>query len=364
MNTPVPAPRLGGEVKKPIPAPRTKIMPISNQKSDESSSSKSSDENVKTLSRTARRVKSFSYASKQIAGDLGGLVQNKLESTRQSVRRLTRTFSISSHPEESGPENAPSEEKPDGNLDIFNSIRFDSPMIPPKSTDYSNWEARKPPEYANWELPRKRADEVLGEHLFNLAPPSYPPPSLPDDSLYNEPPAIPSPVTTIPRRPAPPKETCSKDIYESVYPFKRDQIKEDDRDCASVTTEDTSLTIETNSELSRSSSWKFYDSVVGNLRQEIEDKLTLSPIKAEEELRQPNEVDRNSNFSVDVRNSIYENFVLPRPSQSVIFQFDPLLNSGSANAGKFLSLTIIYSHQDTCYIVLRNMETRKYILNI
>ncbi|XP_044763412.1 arf-GAP with Rho-GAP domain, ANK repeat and PH domain-containing protein 1 [Coccinella septempunctata] len=319
MNTPVPAPRLGGEVKKPIPAPRTKIMPMSSQKSDESSSSKSSEENVKTLSRTARRVKSFSYASKQIAGEFGGLVQNKIESTRQSVRRLTRTFSISSHPEESESENATSEEKEDNNLDIFNSIRFDSPIVPAKS-----------PEYTNWEPPRKRADEVLGEHLFNLAPPSYPPPSLPDDSLYNELPAVPSPVSTVPRKPVSIEETCNKDIYESVYPFKRNNPNNESKDSASVCTEDTSLTLETSSELSRSSSWKFYDSV-GHLKQEVEEKLTLTPIKVEECSRQQPEIDRNSNFSVDVRNSIYENFVLPRPSQSIIFQFDPLLNASYAD---------------------------------
>ncbi|XP_045464625.1 arf-GAP with Rho-GAP domain, ANK repeat and PH domain-containing protein 2 [Harmonia axyridis] len=320
MSTPVPAPRSCGELKKPIPAPRTKIMPISSQKSDESSSSKSSEENVKTLSRTARRVKSFSYASKQIAGDIGGLVQNKFESTRQSVRRLTRTFSISSHPEESESDIATSEEKVDNNLDIFNSIRFDSPMVPPRS-----------PEYTNWEPPRKRADEVLGEHLFNLAPPSYPPPSLPDDSLYNEPPAVPSPVSTASRKSEYLESTCNNDIYESIYPFKRNNQNDELKDCASVTTEDTSITIESNSELSRSSSWKFYDSVVGNLRQEIEEKLMLTPIKVEECSSQLQDVDRTSNSSVDVRNSIYENFVLPRPSQSVIYQFDPLLNNASNN---------------------------------
>ncbi|KAK9877230.1 hypothetical protein WA026_016977 [Henosepilachna vigintioctopunctata] len=321
MSTPVPAPRSGGELKKPIPAPRTKIM-LARQKSDESSSSKSSEENVKSLSKTARRVRSFSYASKQIAGDIGGIVQNKFESTRQSVRRLTRTFSISSHPEESESEVSKNEDNIDENLDIFNSIKFDSPISAPK----------KQPEYTNWEPPRKKAEEVLSEHLFSLPPPSYPPPSLPDDSLYNEPPAVPSPVCTVPRKSIQ-RGQSNADIYESVYPLKLNSEKNhDSEDNASVITENTSLTIESNSELSHSSSWKFYDSVLGNLKEEIEQDLKL--LKPEES-KQENDIDANSNFSVEVKNSIYENCVIPntpsRPSQSVIFQFDPLLNTGATN---------------------------------
>ncbi|KAL3284888.1 hypothetical protein HHI36_019024 [Cryptolaemus montrouzieri] len=324
MNTPVPAPRLGGELKKPIPAPRTKIM-LSRQKSNESSSSKSSEENSKPLSRTARRVRSFSYASKQIAGDIGGIVQNKFESTRQSVRRLTRTFSISSHPEENEVDNDKDDDNIDGNFDIFKSIKFESPIATPK-----------PPEYINWEPHRKNAEEVLSEHLFNLPPPSYPPPSLPDDSLYNEPPAVPSPISTGSRKLVQ-RVPSNSDIYESVYPLQfKENSKNEFKDNASITTEDTSLTIDSNSELSRSSSWKFYDSVIGNSKEETEQKSKLPPIKAGESSRQLNDTDLNSNFSVEVRNSVYENCVIPstpsRPSQSVIFQFDPLLNAETANA--------------------------------
>lgn len=83
MSHPVPAPRTNPpDVKKPIPTPRkiTKPKP-------------ETEEHTNTFS---RRVRSLSNASRQIAEDLGELVQDKkkavIAGTRQSVRRITKRF--------------------------------------------------------------------------------------------------------------------------------------------------------------------------------------------------------------------------------------------------------------------------------
>lgn len=127
MSAPVPAPRsvhLASEGKKPVPKPRTTV-PISSQKSDESSgSSKNSEEGAHTNT-FSRRVKT---ASKQIAGDIGDLVHERkkavIEGTRQSVRRITRRFTTASQ-EINADEGDKSEEEA---INVFSSIQFQSPI--------------------------------------------------------------------------------------------------------------------------------------------------------------------------------------------------------------------------------------------
>lgn len=319
MNAPIPAPRVGAETKKPIPAPRTKIM-LARRKSNESSSSKSSEEIPKKP--LSSRVKSLSKSSKQIAEDFSEMVQSKiLESTRQSMRRLTRSFSMSNHQVEKFEEPKTVEEN-DGNIHIFNSIKFDSPMNPDNPKPYQNWE------------PRKNANEVLSE-LFNLPPPSYPPPSLPpsisDESYYDLPSTLTSPCSTLSKKPTDPPTELRKpnvEAYESVFPLKSKMNDE--------ITKSIARNVEVSSVISCSDSWKYYDTC-GRENKEF-DKSVLTPIRASDCPIAEDDSDVNSNFSVEVRNSLYENFRVPptppRPSQSVIFQFDPLMNkSGSQKDG-------------------------------
>lgn len=134
MSAPVPAPRslhLASEGKKPVPKPRTTI-PISRNKSDESSSSsKNSDENCHTNT-FSRRVKT---ASKQIAGDIGDLVHERkkavIEGTRQSVRRITRRFATLSQEisaDECEKSETAQEKAEEENVNVFSSIQFQSPI--------------------------------------------------------------------------------------------------------------------------------------------------------------------------------------------------------------------------------------------
>lgn len=132
----MPAPRsvhLISEGKKPIPKPRTTI-PITRNKSDESSgSSKNSEENVNTNT-FSRRVKT---ASKQIAGDIGDLVHERkkavIEGTRQSVRKITRRFTtlsqeINADEGEKNEDGGTGGGKEEEAINVFSSIQFQSPI--------------------------------------------------------------------------------------------------------------------------------------------------------------------------------------------------------------------------------------------
>lgn len=136
MSAPVPAPRnvnLVSEGKKPIPKPRTTI-PLTRNKSDESSSSsKNSEENGHTNT-FSRRVKT---ASKQIAGDIGDLVHERkkavIEGTRQSVRKITRRFTtlsqeIQPDDDEKNEDLAIRGNKEEEAINVFSSIQFQSPI--------------------------------------------------------------------------------------------------------------------------------------------------------------------------------------------------------------------------------------------
>ncbi|EFA00372.1 arf-GAP with Rho-GAP domain, ANK repeat and PH domain-containing protein 1 [Tribolium castaneum] len=266
MSHPVPAPRSNApDVKKPVPTPRksTKLKP------------EPPEEHTNTFS---RRVRSLSNASRQIAEDIGELVQDKkkamIAGTRQSVRRITKRFN--SYHSESPQDPEPAEDDFGDTLDIFNSISFQSPLSS-TSAIYNNVEAEE----------------------FNAPPPTHPPPPLPQECIYDAPASISGGSTSNSEQSNlgnyPPN-------YESVFPVYSNS----------------------DSDLSRSGSWRFYDPV--NKVENIYNDLDVTV--------QRTECDVNSNvseFSTEVRNSLYENHTIAARVQaekkcreSVIMQFDPL----------------------------------------
>lgn len=131
----MPAPRsvhLASEGKKPVPKPRTTI-PISRNKSDESSSSSKTSEESGHTNTFSRRVKT---ASKQIAGDIGDLVHERkkavIEGTRQSVRRITKRFTTLSQEINVDETDLHKGEAKQNNeeeaINVFSSIQFQSPI--------------------------------------------------------------------------------------------------------------------------------------------------------------------------------------------------------------------------------------------
>lgn len=290
MDSPVPVPRSQhiAEVKKPIPTPRRSVK-ARLEKIPEPEASTSVEESTNTLS---KKVSSISSASKQFAEDLGQLVHDRkkavIEGTRQSVRRLTRRFSSSSEEKNNNTEAAEEQKSDDENINIFNSITFNSPISQTENI-YNNVEDSK--------------STSSDEELIGLPPPSHPPPPLPDDSLYDAPLSLSSSGNSIHSASSVPKS----ENYEHIFPIhlKAEQSR---------------------SKLSRSESWKFYDPVSNRDNESVSTSSDLSvplePVTVSTDLE--SEVS-----SIDVRNSLYENYEIipkkpPRASKSVILQFDPL----------------------------------------
>lgn len=326
MSVPVPAPRTVtlSEVKKPVPKPRTSI-PIARQPEEV----KNAEENTKTFS---RRVRTISNASKQIAGDIGDLV---IEGTRQSVRKITKRFTSSSH--EQSPEVQEDDcRRFDESIDVFSSIQFDSP-INTLSSRHNNLDS----------------ESISSDDLVSLPPPLYPPPPLREESIYDAPPSVASSSTGSSGRS--PVTFSKPEIYESVFPMH-------------LYSSDTDSGLEANkseTELSRSASWKFYDPVSRNegVYSNVDSTPPIKPINVGESnnnsniLRNMDEMsvsDVNSNCeSLNRTNSLYENHELlreklqspleslPRPSESVIFQFDPL----SVNKNSYENVMIEQSNK-------------------
>lgn len=301
METPIPAPRWSAlEVKKPVPTPR-KTVP----KLHKSESFKMSEEHTNTFS---KRVRSLSNASKQIAEDIGDLVQDKkkavIEGTRQSVRRITKRFNSNHNNTDEAQRVPETDHFSDDTMDMFNSISFQSPINRTQSI-YNNVE-----------------DSI--EEEFSAPPPAHPPPPLPDDSIYDAPASTSGSTSNSDRSNVSPFQPQN---YESVFPI--------------ITNNNNNTNSE--SDLSRSGSWKFYDPVTKaeNIYNDIDGAVILPQVlsNASEDLNPS-----VSEFSVEVQNSVYENYEFvskceaekrKRPSQSVILQFDPLKNfvstSGMSN---------------------------------
>ncbi|XP_023014900.2 rhoGAP_ARAP and RA_ARAPs domain-containing protein RhoGAP15B [Leptinotarsa decemlineata] len=305
MESPVPRLRSNSkETKKPIPTPRRNINP--NLKKISEDAPTQIEENTNTL------TKRVSSASKQLAEDISQLVHGRkkavIEGTRQSVRRITRRFSSASQ-EQNNPDETDTKNEED-TINIFNSITFNSPF------------ARTENIYNNVD----DSSSESSEGSIELPPPSHPPPPLPDESIYDAPLSLASSSTSGHSA----KTTSRPDVYESIFPLFPNKS---DSTSGSNSTEQTEC-------LSRSGSWKFYDPVPSkenqnaNIYNNIEEEIAqtdgnVSDIKTD--------VDLNSNVSVISsmvrKNSLYENHEVipqrpprrpPRPSESVILQFDPL----------------------------------------
>jgi Arf-GAP/Rho-GAP domain/ANK repeat/PH domain-containing protein 1 len=268
MSVPIPAPRQNQppDLKKPVPTPRKAAPKVKPDSPDEQSNTFS------------RRVRSLSNASKQIAGDIGGLVQDKkkavIEGTRQSVRRITKRFNSYHQEVPPGPESEPDDFS--DTLDIFNSISFQSPLSC-NSSIYNNVD-----------------DE------FSAPPPAHPPPPLPQDVIYDAPPSVSGSTSNSEH-----SNVGSYQNYESVFPVYSNS----------------------DSDLSRSGSWKFYDPVskVENIYNDVE--------IVKDESRSFDVNSNVSDLSIEIRNSLYENHTIvakprqepePKCRESVILQFDPL----------------------------------------
>lgn len=303
MNTPLPAPRtVSNEVKKPVPTPRrTKITANTSKNFDDSS---------------------FSRKARQKLEDLG-------EGTRQSLRKLSRRFSSASSKEIIN-ESKDEELEPES-LEIFNSITFNSPLSKNTENIYNNVE----PEEDN-----------LSNDSTSLPPPTHPPPPLPDESAYDAPSSIASNSTSA--------STSSnstnhfKHDYETVYPKPNSN--------EFVVADDSGV----EQSLSRSGSWKFYDSVAKSSEDGGEIK-SPTPVPEESNVdescvllrpsvvlnaRKPSDSDDSVDQSVSSvsgvhTNSVYENYVPPnlrKPSKSIIFQFDPLASKADESQGTSIVL--------------------------
>lgn len=277
MSPPIPAPRSQvGDTKKPIPTPRRVPAKAKNE-----SPPKLSEENTNTFS---RRVRSLSNASKQIAEDIGELMQDKkkavIAGTRQSVRRITKRFN-SFHQEARTLEPENDIDDFEVTFDLFNSISFQSPIN------------NNPSIYNN-----------VDEEDFGAPPPSHSPPPLPTDIIYD------APSTSGSTSNSDQSSNCFPQIYDSVFPVDH--------------------------QLKRSESWKFYDAV--NKNENVYNEVEVVSLPESSTVFSEG-FDINSNLNVDVRNSIYENHVIsvqkeevaPKCRESVILQFDPLKHNSSSN---------------------------------
>lgn len=322
MSNPVPAPRkFNANEKKPIPAPR-ELIPIrpSRQRDnfDDEVEVRSTDSKSEINGNTfTKRVKTFGNASKQIAEDIGGRVQEGkkavLESTRISVRRITRRFhSVSSDVGEDPKEEENKNDGLDIPVNIFNSIKFDSPIN----------SCIAEPNYMNASVQSNEDDD----DEYNRPPPPYPPPPLREESVYDEPQSIASGSSNSSSS----GQTRSACVYESVFPSY--PYNSDSESCADTT----SSSFENRTNLNRSESWKFYDQVpkVEQIYSNVDNTPILTP-KSNEIIR---DIDTSNSHITD--NSLYENHdvavreaVVPcrRPTESVIMQFDPLKNDSPAD---------------------------------
>ncbi|CAG9770406.1 unnamed protein product [Ceutorhynchus assimilis] len=323
MERPVPAPREG---KKPVPTPRRHIGKSTDpDKSvpeesvtdvniviEQAGFEKMDNEKGDQFDTFSRRV---NKASRQIAGDLGQLVQDRkkavIEGTRQSMRRLTRRFSSASQEQRKQHiKNKESAQEYEGTLDMFNNIRFDSPISRTNSI-YSNVEN---------ELNSDSSSESI-----NLPPPKHPPPPLPDENFYDAPSGS-SPIASSSNS-SKSLPTRKPEAYESVFP------KHPDSENA----------------LSSSGSWTFYDSV--NRQSSQEENIYYNILPSDDNSRDvtddcsmpliPDKTETKKSISGESHaNSIYENHQVPlrhpagnpteqRASKSVLMQFDPLNDDSS-----------------------------------
>ncbi|KAF5280530.1 hypothetical protein FQR65_LT00281 [Abscondita terminalis] len=305
MNAPVPAPRTShNENKKPVPTPR-KLIPITVAEKPTENNKETWDFNT-----FSRRVRTLSNTSKQITEEIAGRVQEKkkqvIEGTRQSVRKITRRFTTANEqipPPEVVEDDCRSES---AITDIFTTITFQSPIPSETESIYANTE--RSTEYAS------------SEESVSLPPPLHPPPPLREDSIYDQPQSSASGSTNSNSSEGGPILSRNPDNYESVfptYPYNSD-------------TEGTVVT------LMRSESFNYYDPVAKT--ENIYNNVDSTPVLEAAVITDETEALSH----IEVRNALYENHTIIKPpprtkkltkksSESVILQFDPLINFRTNN---------------------------------
>ncbi|GJQ88745.1 hypothetical protein Trydic_g18508 [Trypoxylus dichotomus] len=302
MSVPVPTPRkFNTSDKKPIPTPR-EMVPVRPSRTRDNINDEVDKVEVRSIDSKSevnsntftKRVKTFGSASKQIAGDIGGKMQE-----------------VSGDLEEESKEEDNNKNDLDIPVDIFNSIKFNSPI---------NHQVAEP-IYLNI-----NAENNEEEDEYNRPPPPYPPPPLREESLYDEPQSIASGSSNSSSS----GQTMCTSVYESVFPSY--PYSSDTESCADLTTG----IIENNTTVNRSGSWKFYDQVpkVEQIYNNVDNTPLLYPSN--------NEIMTNSSpnslSSAMTENSLYENHNIiirenvsnnRKPTESVIMQFDPLRSPDS-----------------------------------
>ncbi|XP_065160617.1 arf-GAP with Rho-GAP domain, ANK repeat and PH domain-containing protein 2 isoform X2 [Atheta coriaria] len=288
MSAPVPAPRSNPGGKRPIPAPRT-LVPV---RIEEESNENETNTNPAVQSTEGKNT--FRRKVQTISNDIGGRVNEGkkavIESTRQSVRKITRRFT-NNFTEPS--EDAKTETNEVESLDVFN-ISFDSPI---RSSDtesvYSNVTNNN--NGNNKRVQRSVIPAAFEDDDDDSPPPPYPPPALPDDTY--DVPSVASGETTSS------EETRGRSRghvnYESVFPTY--PYNSDSDSCVDMTA----------AQKDRPKEEPTYNNVDGT--------PTMSTTSTSE---------RTSFIRA---NSLYENcdimpIVRSPPTKSVLIEFDPLSN--------------------------------------
>lgn len=346
---PIPKPRAfaSQENKKPVPLPRHSIKknypgPIHELPSPESQNTFS------------RRMRNLGNTSRQITDEITEKVQETkkavIESTRQSVRKITRRFSSSLEQQECSTDNVTENSKDvdDCSSEIFNTIRFQSPLTIDQDVVETITETA-------YDTPVRRdinGNDSGSDDSISFPPPNHPPPPLPDESTYDRPLSVAMSLPTkppMPARPAPaPIPRQQQQNYESIFPLPLQVPLIPTPVPFEIPLPTTPRMEDPKSPMERSTSFTFYDPVT------LDEGIYANTESAAHVIMTQNNGKRSSDSgslssAYSELNSCYENFILElrkqneakedkppalpcRPSKSTIFEFDPLMNQPNNNA--------------------------------
>lgn len=361
---PVPKPRAfaSQENKKPVPLPRHSIMKNLPEPIHELPSSESQN----TFS---RRMRNLGTTSRQITDEISEKVQETkkavIESTRQSVRKITRRFSSSLEHQECSTDSTAEDSKTvdDCSSEIFNTIRFQSPLTIDQEVVDTITETA-------YDTPVRRdinGNDSDSDDSVSFPPPSHPPPPLPDESTYDRPLSFAlSPPTKppMPARPAPApiprlqkQQQQQQQNYESIFPLPVVPLIptpvpfeiQANRAPESLPLPTTPRMEDPKSPMERSTSFTFYDPVTLDEGIYANTDSPAHVIMTQIQNNGKRSSDSGSLSSAySELNSCYENFIIElrkqneakedrpptlpsRPSKSTILEFDPLINQNSQN---------------------------------
>lgn len=342
---PIPQPRSKFQ-KKPVPLPRstvnTDIPSSSSMQYEESSPSSSSKVSSPTnsIKRSLRRVTSFGHEKSSAVLETTKNVSNRIENSFRQI--LSKRMTVISLPQQVKEEdddlkNQRSQSLPSN--DIFNGISFGSPLA---------------------------SNDIYEEYSGSLPPP-YPPPPLPDESVYDQ-------LCSSSRTQYDISEldTNSQNQHYEDIPDLKSEVKPNGSEESEISSNSHPETAE--STLSRCDSWNYYDTAQGacslkvpgptyenvavddNFVEAIENIYSDEPGKiiliSSKPLPSTKVDDCSSSISSrSVVNEFYENWqpsivhTRDEPtrssspaSRSVIYEFDPLFEERKKN--KMLSNNI------------------------